>query len=284
MSNFQKYRDFGTKIACDKKLTEYNRKILDVRSKFYSAKELSDIIANKLDELLTQPLPTNTKTYDINSLETATFLERIIKPNIIKIPLVLAEILIPQNIKVETLSNIDTSNPAELSDIASEYINQEMETFLNDPEKSVDEVFSFLDTLSPLITNSFYIEVFGLLDRLNHFIIKTKFIQGYIEQKEAYNILMTYCKFDEKSLINDSFLWTNYEEDFILPININDGKIKLTKFFENPTQSKKEKLNRIEVEYFRYLEQRGKVLDKLKSLTQDVDDDKNPVLLAESLT
>jgi len=277
MNDFQKYRDFGTKLACDKQLRIYKNKIYSLRSKFHTARKQSKVIELKLEELLYKKLPTNQKTFDISTLETTSFIKKITEPEVIEIPYILAEILVPQ-------TNIESEpNPDDLSDIASDYINQAIKSLQMRADNSIDDVFSFLDNLTPFFTSPIYIETFQLLDKLNHYIISTGFISLYEDQKEEYKILEGYCKCDLSSILNDSFLWTKYEEDFILPININDSKIKLVKFFENPTQSQKEKLNRIEVDYHLYIEQRKRVLDKLKEMIGDISDELNPVILAQSL-
>jgi len=183
------------------------------------------------------------------------------------------DILDPFNAGIESINSITSE--------ATPMINSIAHTFVNSVDEGIAEVNKFLKKTLGNIVSKGDKPLFELLDEFQKFVNDTNFVDNYREWKDIYKCLDTNCKPLEKYLYDDEFLFYDEEKkNFIMPIDISTGRIRLRKFFEYLTRDEEKQCAVIETRYFKYLADKKQILLTASKTVKDkgIKDDKNPFL------
>jgi hypothetical protein len=125
--------------------------------------------------------------------------------------------------------------------------------------------------------------LFSLLDKFQTFINETNFIDNYRDWKDILQCLEKNCEPLKDYLFDDDFLYyDDKHKNFIMPIDINNGKLRIYKFFEIISKDERKQCDLIERRYYQYLADKKQILHKAaqKAKKNKVKDEKNPFLAA----
>lgn len=277
--------DFSTYTACSEKYAKYSDKTLKLNSSLTTGKVLIDEIRILLRPILgTKNSVTNTGlTSDIN-LDLS--ISRITDPKINPLPKCLADVLIGESVSSgSTTSDILTPSDPKLQQantpttIASGAIQESLDRFLLDKEKSKKEVYKILEKTIGTIVAPEDKDVFYKLDYFQKFIKNTYFTKIYREWKDDRACILKNCSIMTKFIANEDFLY--YDTDhtrFVMPIDINTGEIKIPKFFEDLTNEEKTQADIVNVRYYKYIKDKKEILKKASQKLKDkkIPDSDNP--------
>jgi hypothetical protein len=270
--------------ACTKNYEEYSKKILKLNSihvtalvLMYEAENALKPFLNKVNEV---DMNVNTETLNISKLVSKTT-----EPKINKIPSCLSAILTGKDIRKSNNHDIfDPKNEQldvvdELTSEADEKLKESLDKFKNDPAAVEKSIEVYVKYLVKLLFSYEYLELFGYLDILQNFLNKTKFVEVYNDWKDSYYCLYGNCPELRDSMPDDYFLWSDdSKRHFILPIDLNTGKIRISKFDDNMNKNQKIEAKKIELYYYKYLESKDKIIKKASDICKEkgIPDDKNP--------
>jgi len=174
-------------------------------------------------------------------------------------------------------STIDEINS--LTSAATPVLQGTANSFTNNINMGINEVNKFMKKTMNNIVSKGDKELFEMLDNFQKFIKDTYFVDNYREWKDIYKCLKNNCKPLEDYFYDDSFLYYDDEKKrFIIPIDINSGRIRLRKFFEYLTRDQQRQCDVIERRYFKYVSDKHGVLVKAaqEAKKKGIEDDKNP--------
>lgn len=282
LSNF---KDFSTYSACCAKYKLYLKNISRLNSCTVTGRV--NVVRNRK---LLRPMLTLqnelVEEQELADLNVDLMISKITEPKIRKIPKSLAVTFTKEEIyTTEGMEDIFDPNDAtlstvdELTDSASEDIAKLMEEYLANTSATTDEVERSINHVMGTITSQGDYDLFQSLDRFQKFVDDTKYINLYRDWKDMYNSLDTNCTELRSVLPNDDFLYYDAEHtSFIMPIDINTGKLRIKKFFEDLTPSEKRQADLIEKRYYKYLQDRSAILSDAAQKVRDkgTKDDKNP--------
>lgn len=153
------------------------------------------------------------------------------------------------------------------------------DTFTNSINMGINEVNKLMKKTMNNIVSKGDKELFEMLDNFQKFIKDTHFVDNYREWKDIYKCLKNNCKPLEDYLYDDGFLYYDDEKKrFIVPIDVNSGRIRLRKFFEFLTKDQQRQCDVIERRYFKYVSDKHTVLAKAaqEAKKKGIEDNKNP--------
>ena len=280
------FSNFSLYESCTKKYEKYVEKILKLNSIFNSARITSNEPRKELAFLLenweTKPIEEITE-----NINTEHILSKATTQEISPIPNCLASVITGENIK-DSDTGIDVLDPNNtlineynsLTNSASEDIKKTLEK--RTTEEKSNDLSLYIDKLMKSIVDPRLYKLFILIDTLQKFIIKTKFIITYRDFKDYYDCLTKNCIPYGPYTPDDYFLW--YDEgktDFILPIDINNGEVRVKKIYSNPNEEEKQIIKNIEQNYLNYKKTKTKILKDLynKLKVAGVEDKDNPFKL-----
>lgn len=285
--SISEFKDFSTFQGCSQKYKNFVKTTLKLNSCTNTGKLLvknNRKIIRPILNIDNNQIPENT----FINLNADLMIDRILYPKINKIPKSLAVEFTDENLyKLEGSSeDSDILNPNEPlleelnkpTESASEEITKLLEDY--DTEEKVKEVEKLLENVISLSIPTQYLELFKSLDKFQSFIDGTKYIYLYKDWKDIYKSLSTNCSEMKNITPNDDFLYYDEEhESFILPIDINTGKIRVSKFFEDLTTDEKNQANLVEQKYYRYKQDKIDFLEKSIEKTKNITDSENPFLI-----
>jgi len=287
------FENFSKYIACSKKYKKYNAATLRVNSIFISARMTSKLPKKYLEPLMNENfVPKNSKNYEVN---VESMIEKTIKPKIVPIALCLSTELTGKNIRAGNNGLDDELNPYtpildeinELTNDAQKELENEAIKFKEDFQSIEIYVNDYLDKIMKTIIHEDYYNLFMNLDMFQKFIFNTKFVQRYKDWRDLYDCVSKNCKEYGQNTPDDYFLFFFEEKtQFILPIDYNNGKLRINKFFQELTSDQLLQGRRIELLYYDYLKIREEIINKSYNVIKDsgVPDINNPyyILLEKS--
>jgi hypothetical protein len=173
-----------------------------------------------------------------------------------------------------------------LTSSASGLLNSAADGLKNNVNNGINEVNKMMKKTMGNIVSPGDQALFRLLDDFQTFINDTNYISTYNKWKDLYNCLEKNCVPLKPYLTDDSFLYYDEEKKkFIVPVDMNNGRIRIIKFFEELTPEQTRRLQKIETRYYKYLNDKKQVLAeaaRTAKSTHGVKDDKNPYLAVAS--
>ncbi len=276
------FEDFSIYEACTKKYEDYAQSILKLNSIFISGRVTMRVAKNLIEPLLDEENDAyNSPTIDLN---LDNFTNKISDLKIKPIPSCLAsnlggddprkgnktdDILNPNNKKLNS-TNDSTEKASSALQKASDKMSLENKAF---------HIEENLDSIMATIIDQKYLKLFLALDMFQNYINKTSFVKHYKEFRDFYDCIDKNCKELKKYTPDDYFLWSDEEKTkFILPIDINDGKLRIAKFSDILSDSQKIQAKKIELLYYNYVEKRVEIIKKAyeKVKSNNIDDVNNP--------
>jgi len=198
-------------------------------------------------------LPSPTKITEVNANASINLPECLVGKKVTAVANKINNSTSKASVSVEIKNNIDI-----MSVTAEDYINK---------------------TVSGIV-NSVYLPFFYLLDEYRWFIQKTEFAKLYKEWKEDYSCFVNNCEPLKDIVTDDSYMWEDNRSQFILPIDINSGKLRLWKILGNPSETTKDKCYEIEKEYYDFTQKRKELAQQGKKILYEkgIPDEINPFI------
>jgi len=163
-----------------------------------------------------------------------------------------------------SIKNEFIKNKKHNKEVSSNNISTLMNKFKSGSNHSVKVAEESINNIMELISGQEDMEVFIKLEQLEQYIRNTKFLGVYKNWKDMTECINENCSLISDSLEDDAFLYFDTKKKkFILPIDINNGTVRIKKFFENETITPiiRKKLNKLEERYNNYKQDK---LNKLK--------------------
>lgn len=284
------FDDFSTYTACMEKQAIYSFKMLKLQSVVLTGRLMIESTRSILRPMLGMKNDL-IKIPEIGNVNLDLAINKITAPKVNPLPKCLAstftgeainagangmkDILDPFN------NNLDSINS--LTNAASSAINSAANALISNIDKGISEVNKFMEkTMGNIIAPGDKL-LFASLDKFQKFVDDSGFINTYREFNDALRCLKKNCKALENYLIDDSFLYyDDKKKRFIMPVDINSGRVRIAKFFEDLTPEEKRQAQLIELRYYNYLNDKKEILKKAaqKAKNNKVHDDKNPFLSA----
>lgn len=255
------FDNFAVGTACIEKSTEHTAKTLELRSKFNTAESMMDVIKAVLGPILGIETDVSFDLPEFPDLNMDLSVGKITAPKLGDLPECLAatitgeaitkgpglmgDILDPLNSAIGTYNSMTSS--------ANTALNKRLTSFTEDINAGIYEVEKYLAKLMAFLCAPEDKPLFELFEDFEAFIKETNFINVYKDWRDLDACLRKHCQPVTSMLMTDDFMW--YDEDhkeFILPIQLNDGKMKVAKFFQNLTPQQKKKAVDIEKRYGEY--------------------------------
>jgi hypothetical protein len=271
------FENYGLYVSCTKKGTKYTDYLL----KLQSINNTAFVMANKIRLGIKDVIKDfKDDEYEIEDYNLDLLISRILNPKIVPISKCLANEIINEydNIDERKFKEILDSNNTEETSFDME---TELKKILKEQKiNTVTETNKIIKKISRNIVNPKYEKLFGLLDDFQKFIFDTNFVLIYDKWKDIYECLNKNCKSISPYLSDDSFLYFDREKrKFIIPIDINNGRVRVIKFFENLSPTEKYNIQKIEERYFKYLNDKKIIIKdagrKIKEKYNILDED-NP--------
>jgi hypothetical protein len=286
------FEDFSTFTACTEKGLEY----IALTLKLQSCTVTSGVLADKIRDVLKNMLGIQDNPFAISEMGEINMdllINKISNPKINPLPKCLAD-TITGDIQKNSPGFGDILDPMNksiteansLTPVATGTLNSAAENLRNNVDSGVREVNKMMKKTMGNIIAPGDQTLFRLLDDFQTFIKDTNYIGTYNKWRDMYSCLERNCIPLKPFLIDDSFLYYDKEKKkFIVPIDINNGRVRVIKFFEEVTPSQQRKLHRIEQRYFKYLNDKKHILSEAArkaKIEHKVEDDKNPYLAVAS--
>ena len=280
------FKDFSIYTSCMLKYEKYSRSILKLNSIHTSAKitlfanrKLLSPILKMQNELVKLP--------DIQLVNVDSMVAKIINPKVNDIPKCLSSELLNISIREGSNGTSDILDPNDVSLIgindntneAEDIILEKLNNYKKDLSKDKEDIIKSINKIMMGIIDEDILKLFYSLDLFQGFIDNSRFLYLYRDWKDLYSCLSDNCPELSRFMPDDSFLW--YDEDkteFIIPVDINSGKLRIHKFFENLSKEEKIQANLIEKRYYKYVEDKYKILQKAseKVKTLGIKEEYNP--------
>ena len=282
------FENFSTGTACIEAEAKHTALTLKLNSSHLGGEVLVDVIKPMLEDML---------RLENNGFEISEFgdfnmdlgLSRLSSPKIADLPQSLADIL---------TGNLSTKGPGLMGDIldpfdtaigsinsltsaAQEPLNNALNSFTGSIDSMTSEANSMLNKMMSSTLDPIDKALFEKLDGLYEYLKNTEYIQDYKDWKDITKCIQTNCKPIAGTIMDDDFLW--YDDDkteFIMPIDMGNGRVRIRKFFQKLTSEQSRKCTEIERRYYKYLS--DKILlakqaeEKLRK--QNISDSKNPFI------
>jgi hypothetical protein len=214
-------------------------------------------------------------------------ISKISSPKVGDIPLCLADTL---------TGKLSTSGPGMMGDIlsplnsaiggandltsgANKYLNSALTSFtgsLNSMVKSANNIIkkALADRIDPTD-----LTLFEMVDSFLIYLDDTNYLNDYKDWKDLTKCIEKNCPPLKDSIMQDDFMW--YDDDkkeFIMPIDMGNGRITFTKFFRELTPEQKKECNKIEKRYFEYIGVKKQMAQEAAAKVKKakVAEDKNP--------
>jgi len=287
------FENFSTATACKISFEKHNSYILKLRSIQLSAEVLIDDIKPILEKILETdkefivPTPVNINI-DLN-------ITKIASPKVKSLPNCLASVVTGDDIsstdKMSDIldpSNKNLSNLNTLTDKATQQINDELENYTSNTDLMLDDANLLIEKAMNNLVDYNYIDLFRKLDNLFDFLYKTKYIQKYKNIKDLTICIKENCKMVSDDMMKDDFLWYDSNKtQFIMPIDINNSKIRINKFFDSLTREQEQICNNIEKRYYYYIDNKKEIINKASKILSDkgISEKNNPfIVISSSIT
>jgi len=282
------FEDFSTFTACMEKQAIYSAKMLKLQSVVLTARVMIDGVRTILRPML--GIDNNLINIpEIGKLNLDLAIGKITAPKVNPLPKCLAntftgeavnsgksgmkDILDPLNKSLDSVNSLTNS--------ATSVINSSVNSFTSNINSGINEVNKFMQKTMGNIVAPGDKALFSALDKFQKFVNDTGFINTYREFNDLLRCLKQNCKPLDKYLIDDSFLYYDKRKRrFIMPIDINSGRIRIAKFFEDLSPEEKRQSGIIERRYYKYLSDKKEVLRNAsrKAKNNGLEDGKNPFL------
>jgi len=281
------FENFATGAACIEASVKHTALTLKLRSAHIGGEVIMDSIIPILEAMLGIENP----PFQVPELEGFNIdlgLSKISSPKIGDIPQCLSDtltgklstngpdlmkdILDPFNAAIGTVNSFTSE--------ADNYLNSALNSFtgsLNTLINSANKVLA--DSMKQVIDPTDLV-LFEQVDTLYKYLQDTEYIQDYKNWKDMTKCIQTNCKPIADKILTDDFLW--YDEDkhteFIMPIDLNSGRITFIKFFRTLTKEQSRQCYEIEKRYYQYLRDKKAIARKAseKLRLQKIADSKNP--------
>jgi len=253
------FESFSLGTACMEKYAEYEAKLLKIRSAHLGAEVLLETSRTLLEGACY--LENNPIDVDLD-INLDGKLSRIANPKITSLPECLDNTKtgkMTENVKKSANSafNKATENPNSMIGKVND--------FLSGAGDMINSVNNTLNDGLKMIADAADLPLFKSFDALLEYLSKTDYIKQFKEIKEMRKCLEENCKPLKDMLMDDGFLYYDKKKKhFIMPININSGKLKVASFFEKPTAQQKKECAKIQSRYNKYLNKKKKLAEKMK--------------------
>lgn len=278
------YDNFGMYSACLETSAKYNLKRLKLRSSFYVAEVKTELVKPMIVALIKSRVSFG-PIGDIKNLNMEIGSTRISETFVSDIPECLSNSLLDiSNVTSlgddimsplqETMSDVINSVTDTASKVTS-LLGSYMDSYNNSVNKVNDTIHLLNNTVGAFISAEERV-VYELLDQLSSFLTDTSILEDYIELKDLKKCIESNCNTKVKDL---GFLYSDEEQkEFILPIDINTGRIRIHKFFNNPSANVKESANKLERGYYKYLNEKIRIAKEQEDLLRikGISDIQNP--------
>ena len=282
------FEDFSTYTACMEKQAVYSAKMLKLQSVVLTARMMIDGIRTILRPMLGMDNDT-IQIPEMGELNLNAVIGKITVPKVNPLPKCLASTFTGEAINAGKNGMKDILDPFNnnlnsvnsLTNSATSIINSSVNAFTSNVNNGIKEVNKFMEKTMGSIIAPGDKKLFSALDKFQKFVNDTGFINTYREFNDLLRCLEINCKPLNKYLIDDSFLYYDKRKKrFIMPIDINSGKIRIAKFFEDLNPEEKRQANIIEIRYYKYIRDKKEVLRNAakKAKEKNIEDDKNPFL------
>lgn len=282
------FEDFSTFTACMEKQAIYSAKMLKLQSVVLTARMLIENTRKILRPMLGRKNE-SIGISEIGELNMDLSISKITAPKVNPLPKCLAstftgdlvnggpggmkDILDPFNNSIDSINSVTNA--------ASGAINSAANSLTSNINNGIKEVNKFMEKTMGNIIAPGDKALFASLDKFQAFVDDTGFIDTYREFNDLLNCLQTHCKPLEDYLVDDEFLYyDDRKKNFIMPIDVNSGRIRIAKFFEDLNKEEVRQAQIIERRYYKYLADKKEVLRNAATKAKDnkVEDDKNPFL------
>jgi hypothetical protein len=260
MPGLTNFDNFSTGTACIEKSAEHTAKTLELRSKFYTAESMMESIKAVLGTILGIE---DDFSFDLGLPELNMDLSvgKITQPKVADLPGCLAstitgyvltkgsgllgDILSPLNSGISALNSLTSS--------ATSVLNDRANSLINDVNRGIFEVEKYLEELMASLCAPGDKPLFEMLENFETYIKETNITNVYKDWRDLDRCLRQHCKPLKDTLMVDDFLWYDDKNtQFILPIDLNNGTLRIKKFFQDLSPQQLKKANDIEVRYREY--------------------------------
>ena len=283
------FENFATGTACIEASVKHTTLTLKLRSSHFGGEVIMDSIIPMLEAML----GTENPPFQVPELEGFNIdlgISKISSPKIRDIPQCLSDTLTGKlSTKGPDLMKdiLDPFNAAigmtnNLTSDANDYLNSALNSFTGSLNTLVNSANKVLANSMKQVIDPTDLALFEQIDALYKYLQNTEYIQDYKNWKDMTKCIQTNCKPIVDKILTDDFLW--YDEDkhteFIMPIDLNSGRITFIKFFRTLTKEQSRQCYEIERRYYQYLRDKKAIAkaasEKLKS--QKIEDNKNPFM------
>ena len=280
------FENFATGTACIEASIKHTVLTLKLRSSHLGGEVIMDSIIPILEAMLGIENP----PFQIHELEDFNMdlgISKISSPKIGDIPQCLSDTL---------TGKLSTHGPDLMKDIlnpfnsainginsltseASGHINEALHSFTGSINTLVNSANKVLSNYIKSVVDPTDLVLFTKVDLLYKYLLDTNYINDYKNWKDITKCIKQNCKPIANEILSDDFLW--YDEkhkEFIMPIDLNNGRIRFSKFFRTLTKEQLRKCFEIEKRYYKYLNDKKRIAraaaEKIRQ--QKIADDKNP--------
>jgi hypothetical protein len=281
------FENFATGTACIESSVKHTALTLKLRSSHLGGEIIMEPITLILEKMLDIEIP----EFQIPELENFNIdlgLSKISSPKLGDVPQCLSDTL------TNKLSTIDLGLMKDILDPfneaigkannftseANDYLNSSLNAFTGSLSILVNSANKVLSDAMRQVINPIDLILFEQIDILYKYLQDTDYIQDYKNWKDMTKCIQTNCKPIAYKILTDNFLW--YDEDkhteFIMPIDLNSGRITFIKFFRTLTKEQSKQCYKIEKRYYQYLRDKKAIAREAskKLRMQKIDEDKNP--------
>jgi len=258
------FDNFSLFTACMETEAKFSAKMLKLQSTLMTASLMISAIRNIAKPLLGKEFDGTNSITDFN---IDSGVSKINSPKIAPIPECLSNSLnkFDNNISDEakntfqTLSDyLSTENNVTYS--SNGFMDDALAQFDNLNNK-IKEVKKYMEKIMGNLVSKGDKTLFQALDKFQSFVNDTNFVQDYRDFKDMLRCIKNNCPQLSEYLADDSFLF--YDEnkrEFIMPIEMNSGKIKINKFFQSLNQLENNRCYEIQKRYDKYLSDKRDIL------------------------
>lgn len=280
------FENFSTGTACIETAAKHTVLTLKLNSAHLGGEVIVDAITPMLEAMLGIE-GSGFGIPEFSDLNMDLSLSKLSKPKIGDLPQCLSDTL---------TGNLSTKGPGLMNDILDPFnssisgvngltsaaqgpLNDALNSFSGSMNSMIGEANKMLSSMIGSTLDPSDKILFEKLDSLYEYLQNTDYISDYKDWKDITKCIQANCKPIAKTIMDDDFLWYNENKtEFIMPIDMGNGRIRIRKFFRTLTKEQSRKCMEIEKRYYKYLQDKKKMAREAseKLRIQGIKDSKNP--------
>jgi len=278
------YENFSTATACMESAIKHEVYTLKLRGIHLGGEVKVDFIVPMIEAMIKVPSNNLLTPPDLVDFNMDLSISKITSPKVGDLPQCLSDTITGAIMSIDT--GIDILDPFNklidgvnsLTSAATPTLNSTASSFVNNMNSLVYEANKIISKSLESITDPTDYKLFVELDSLQEYLEKTSYLKTYMNWKDMTKCIDTNCPPLKDKIMRDDFMWDADRKNFLMPIDMNSGSIRIAKFLPEASKDELRKCAEIETRYYKYLkDKRDIAYENARKLRESkVDDSKNP--------